>query len=205
MIILGRVAAFLAVLAALVWLVLPVGEYEFVLRWDRLTVFLTALAAFCGAEVTGSRLYHTGGTRAHPNDVQLLQRLWRELEPDRVVPFLREHDFGGTFLRANTNPVLRFADTWVGGDKKFQERRIESAHQRLVSAAHSLSRLIALKTAPVTGDMQSAVPERFRGEQLPDWVRRDAVALNEAADNFVSAFDEFVAVVAEQMPLPTNN
>jgi len=205
MLIIGRVIAFIAVLASLLWLVRPEDGFEFSLQWDRLITFLFALSAFLGTEVYSGYSPKEKGREVHPNDQALFNRLIRELDPDGVVAFLREHDFGGTFMRSSTNPVLRFADTWVGADKEFQDSEVEEKHQELVEAAKTLSGLIASKTSPIGGDAQSVVPQHLQGEERPDWVLRDARDLNEAADRFVEKFDEFMKISRRKIPIGDSN
>lgn len=201
MLIAGRVVAFLAVLASLLWLVRPEDGFEFTMQLDRLITFLLALSAFLGTEGYAGYLAKRKDWNVHPNDQSLLRKLLRDLNPDGVVAFLREHDFGGTFTRSSTNPVLRFADTWVGADKEFQDKEVEERHKELVEAAKKLSGLIASKTSPIDGDAQSVVPKRLQGEERPDWVLRDAQELNEAADRFVEKFDEFIKTARRKIPI----
>lgn len=201
MLITGRVVAFIAVLASLLWLVRPEDGFEFTVQWDRLITFLLALSAFLGTEGYAGHLAKRKGWNVHPNDQALLRRLLRELDPDGVVAFLREHDFGGTFMRSSTDPVLRFADTWVGADKEFQDNEVEDRHKDLVEAAKELSELIASKTSPIGRDGQSVVSKRFQGEERPDRILRDAQEINEAADRFVEKFDEFVKTARRKIPI----
>ncbi|MCK2045599.1 MULTISPECIES: hypothetical protein [Chromohalobacter] len=201
MLIAGRVVAFTAVLAALLWLVRPEGGFEYTVHWDKLITFLLALSAFLGTEGYAGTLAKRKGWNVHPNDQALLRRLFRELDPDGVVQFLREHDFGGTFMRSSTAPVLRFADTWVGADKEFQDNEVEVKHKELVEAAKKLSGLIASKTSPISGDASSVVSKRFQGKERPEWILRDAHEINEAADLFVEKFDEFVKTARRKIPV----
>ena len=201
MLIAGRVVAFIAVLASLLWVVRPEDGFEFTVQWDRLITFLLALSAFLGTESYAGYFAKKKGSNVHPNDQALLRRLLRELDADGVVAFLREHDFGGTFMRSSTNPVLRFADTWVGEDKDFQDKEVEDRHKELVKAAKKLSGLIATKTSPIGRDAQSVVSERFQGEERPDWILRDAQEINDAADRFVLNFDEFIKMARRKIPI----
>ena len=201
MLIAGRVVAFIAVLASLLWVVRPEDGFEFTVQWDRLITFLLALSAFLGTEGYAGYLAKKKGWNVHPNDQALLRRLLGELDPDGVVAFLREHDFGGTFMRSSTNPVLRFADTWVGADKEFQDKEVEDRHKELVKAAKKLSELIATKTSLIGGEAQSVVSERFQGEERPDWILRDAQEINDAADRFVEKFDEFIKMARRKIPI----
>lgn len=201
MLIIGRVVAFLAVMAALLWLVRPEDGFAFTLQWERLITFLITLSGFLGTEVFSGYRAKTKAWDVHPNDQALLKRLIRVLDPDGVVAFLREHDFGGTFMRSTTSPVLRFSNTWVGADKQFQDKEVEEKHKELVEAARELSGLIACKTSPIGGDAQSVVPQHFQGEKRPDWILRDAQELNDAADRFVEKFDEFIKISRRKIPI----
>ena len=201
MLIAGRVVAFVAVLASLIWLVRPEDGFVFTVQWDRLITFLLAVSAFLGTEGYSGYLAKRKGWNVHPNDQALLRKLLRELEPDGIVAFLREHDFGAPFMRSSVNPVLKFADTWRGADKEFQDSEVEESHKKLVKTAKELAGLIASKTSPTPGDAQSVVPERLQGEERPDWVLRDAKEINEAADCFVEHYDYFVKIARRKIPI----
>ena len=191
--------AFLAVLAALIWLVEPDEHCTVQLGLERVVMFLGALAAFLSME--GASYFRSGRAKTHANDVSLLNKLFHLLPADRVVAFLREHDFGNTFLRSHTDPLLRFSDTWVGADKEFQDRAVEKVHKILVDKARTLARLIAVKTSPVGGDHQSVFAQNLRGQPRPDWVVLDAAEINQAADQFVTAYDGFVREARKRIEL----
>ncbi|WP_156100387.1 hypothetical protein [Thioalkalivibrio sp. ALJ1] len=201
MLIAGRSVAFIAVLASLLWVVRPEDGFEVSVQWERIITFTLALSAFLGTEGYVGYSAKKKGWNVHPNDQALLRRLLRELDPDGVVAFLREHDFGGTFMRSSTKPLLRFGDTWVGADKEFQDKEVEDRHKELVKAAKNLSGLIATKTSPIGRDGQSVVSERFQGEERPDWIMRDAQEINDAADRFVEKFDDFIKTARRKIPI----
>ena len=201
MLLLWRLVSFIAVLVAVVWLVLPDGDYEFIFHLNRLVIFLGALAAFFAAEGADFSERKKSRTTAHPNDVRLLQRILGFLDPEGVIVVLRDHDFGGAFLRSDIDPLLRFAATQKGADKAFQNKTVEKKHVKLIASARKLSGLIAARTFPIgAGDGQSVRTPESANEPVPERVRQNAKDINDAADEFVNNFDEFIVVARREIP-----
>lgn len=194
----GKIAAFVAVLAALVWLVRPADGFDFVLRWDRLVAFLAAVATFLGTEALDVKR----NTQPHPNDTRLLTRVLSQLNPETVIPFLREHDFGGAFNSEYITPILRFSDGWHGADKAFQNKTVEAKHKAMVVSANRLVRSIAKYTYPIgDGRFSSVLHDDLRNKPRPEWVNIQAKKLNEAADEFITAYDAFLKVACKFIPI----
>lgn len=196
--IIGKIAAFLAVLATLVWFVRPANGFSFVLHWDRLVALLAAVATYLGMEAYEVKR----NKEPHPNDIRLLKRLLSKLTPDGLIPFFREHDFGGAFRSEYAEPILRFSDGWHGSDKEFQNKAVEAKHKSMVTATNKLAHSIAKYTCPVgDGSFSSVLHDDLRNQPRPEWVNIDARKLNDAANEFVAAYDAFLKVACKFIPI----
>jgi len=173
-----RVLSFLGVLASLVWVLLPNGEYGLQWRWDRIILFLSALAAFVGSE--GADIRQSAG-RSHPRDVTLADEFFKVLPPGGTMRFLRIHDFGGTFRRRDIEQLFDFIHDWDEPDKEFIDTVIERWRKELIRTGKELYKLVGEYTFTFLDGMWSVAPKvpQDRPPSEPD-VRR-AEAPNEGA------------------------
>ncbi|MEA4883717.1 MAG: hypothetical protein VB144_08695 [Clostridia bacterium] len=191
-----RVLSFLGVLASLVWVLLPNGEYDFQWRWDRVILFLTALTAFVGSEGADIR---RSARRSHPRDVTLADEFFKALPPGGTVRFLRVHDFGGTFRRHDTEQLFRFIHDWDEPDKEFIDTVIERRRKELLRTGKELHGSIGEYTFTFLDDRQSVAPKVPQDRPRSESDIRRAEALNEAATRFVEKYDEFCRLVRRRI------
>jgi hypothetical protein len=132
------------------------------------------------------------GERKRIADSKSLALVLEALNPQGVVAFLRDHDFGGTFDREDIAPLRKFINLSNGPEQAFLFSDLEQKRQQMAEEARVLSKLIALKTHPRQGNYNSVLPDDLVNEVRPDWVNRNAIEINDAATAFVGTFDQFV-------------
>lgn len=145
--------------------------------------------------VTAHNLNLIQATPASPaleQDRILLQEVIALAQPDVFMPFMKEHDFGGSFLLASIEPAheLRALSTRV--DKEFLDSEIQGFFMKLITAIEAFLIHVARHTFPVTqtgGPHMNSVPKEWRYEQR-DRYEKATEALNDAAD--VETFKTFV-------------
>lgn len=130
--------------------------------------------------------------RRRKADSENLKTILSVLDPDRVMAFLRDHDFGGIYDREDTEPLHRFLELSQRPDAEFLSSDLENMRRSLVEGGTRLSRLLALKTHPRHGTFSSVVPENLINEERPPWVNQNAEEINDAATEFVQAFERLV-------------
>jgi hypothetical protein len=188
-----RLTALLGVLATEAWLLWNPNGWE--LKWDALAGFFAALLALFVLErkdhqITPPRPAET--ERVTPTDVGVFEQLLELLKPSGVISFLREHDFGGSFLRDDITPLHTFVAVGGNPDNEFVDPALEKERQLLFNNASHLAMLIAKYTSPNAAGHLSVLPNRLVNSPRPDWVLREAKELNEAASAFVEIYDNFV-------------
>ena len=132
------------------------------------------------------------GERRRMADSATLAKLLEVLDPDRLIAFLRTHDFNGIYDRNESDGIFRFLELSKRPDSEFLERQLESLRVALVSVASKLSGLLALKTHPRQGTFSSVLPESQVNKERPVWVNRNADEINDCATALVEAFEGLV-------------
>lgn len=112
--------------------------------------------------------------------------------PARLIQFLKQHDFGGTFNREELAPLDAFLSEASHPDREFLISELETLRTRLLESGRNLSNLIAFKTFPREHTFSSVLPAEAVLGPRADWVDDNASELNNAAEEFVSAFEELV-------------
>lgn len=112
--------------------------------------------------------------------------------PARLIQFLKQHDFGGTFNREELAPLDVFLSEAASPDREFLINELETLRTRLLESGRNLSKLIGFKTFPREHTFSSVLPAAALLGPRPDWVDDNASELNNAAEEFVSAFEELV-------------
>lgn len=128
------------------------------------------------------------------HDQLLYEELKTTLGFDPAVRLLRDHDFGGPFLRKAIQPLYDFYETWDQPEKEFIDQDLQAGLAALYQAVSELSNHLVEKTVPVgKGDHASVFSDNLRAEgPRPDWVREEACVLNEQARLFVPIYEQFM-------------
>ncbi|OYZ62544.1 MAG: hypothetical protein B7Y04_11710 [Gallionellales bacterium 24-53-125] len=175
------------------WLLWNPTGWEF--KWDALAGFFGALLALFVLE----RKDHSVPTQTFtaiesvtPTDIHVFEKLLALLDPNRVILFLREHDFGGSFSRDDIAPLKTFVAVGKNPDSEFIDPAIEKERKILLEAARKLVMALGKNTSPTSSDNLSVLPSHLVNSPRPDWVIREAKELNEASTAFVDLYDNFI-------------
>lgn len=134
-------------------------------------------------------------TRPEPShDLRLFQEFQSIFAFEPAVRLLREHDFGGPFLRKAIQPIYDFVETWGQPEKEFLDQELQTALANLYRAACEMSNHLVEKTVPIgNGEYASVFSDSLRAAgPRPDWVREEARVLNEQANVFVPIYEQFL-------------
>ncbi|WP_457426032.1 hypothetical protein [Roseateles sp. P5_E7] len=132
---------------------------------------------------------------AQVHDLKLYEQLIHELNFDPAIRLLRDHDFGGAFLRTAIQPLYDFYETWDQPQREFVDADLQAGLKELYEAGASLSLHLVGKTVPVGagGQHASVFSDQLRAQGVrPAWVLDEARVLNEEARKFVPLYENFV-------------
>lgn len=129
-----------------------------------------------------------------PHDLRLFQEFQSVFAFEPAVRLLREHDFGGPFLRRAIQPLFEFVETWDQPEKEFLDQELQAALSDLYRAARQMSNHLVEKTVPTgNGDYASVFSDSLReAGPRPDWVREETRVLNEQANLFAPIYERFL-------------
>lgn len=133
-----------------------------------------------------------GEERRRNADAATLASILSILDPDRVIAFLRNHDFGGIYDREETEPLSKFLELSRRPDAEFLSPDLEQLRKSLAAAGKRFSSSLALNTHPRQGTYNSVLPESLINEKQPPWVDENAKELNDQATEFVEIFERLV-------------
>jgi hypothetical protein len=161
-----------------------------------------ALAAVFGDSQVKTSLRAEAPAEPHPHDVELLQRFHRQI-PLVLKQFLRQHNFGNSFLLAKLDPLHEMNEDWVGADYEFHNAAVQAAFVDGRHAAHAfgelvLQRIYAMRGNPKMGwpktDQDAEVGIQPGTEQAVRDMNAKATALSELIDIFERAAREHIRV-----------
>lgn len=188
-----RLTALLGVLATEAWLLWNPTGWE--LKWEALAGFFGALLALFMLERKDHPTPAQTSTSIVPvtsTDIAVFEKLLALLDPNNVISFLRDHDFGGSFSREDIAPLNTFVAVGINPDSEFIDPTLEKERKILLGSANKLALAIAKYTAPNSVGNLSVLPNHLVDSPRPDWVLRETKELNEAATAFVDQYDNFV-------------
>lgn len=135
------------------------------------------------------------------HDQRLYEELKKALGFEPAVWLLRDHDFGGPFLRKAIQPLFDFYETWGQPEKEFIDKELQAGLATLYQAASELSNHLVEKTVPVgLGEFASVFSDNLRAEgPRPEWVREEARVLNKKAHAFVLIYEQFVRLCRDKL------
>jgi hypothetical protein len=137
------------------------------------------------------------------NDAALFLRLQEFLPSHGAIDFIKHHDFGGSFILTDLDPVSRFVHEWNNPQHEFIDPVLEAQRANLLRAASYFANAIAFKTAPRHA-AQSAVPGHIDSDgPFPDWVKRDIRQIHQAAEALVDEHEKMMRLGRRMLPLNT--
>ena len=141
------------------------------------------------------------GQQLMSHDQLLFQEFQSVFSYEPAVRLLREHDFGGPFIRKAIQPLNMFVDTWDQPEKEFIDQELQAALSDLYQAAQTMAYHINNKTVPVgNGELASVYSDSLRAAgPRPDWVREEARIINEQSQLFVPVYEKFFRLCREKL------
>ena len=140
-------------------------------------------------------------TKTPSHDQRLYEELKATLGFEPAVRLLRDHDFGGPFLRKAIQPLFDFYETWDQPEKEFIDKELQAGLVALYGTARDLSNHVVEKTVPVgNGDYASVFSDNQRAAgPRPEWVLEEARVLNAQAHLFVPIYEKFMRLCREKL------
>ena len=161
-----------------------------------------ALAAVFGDPQVKATFRADASVEPHPHDVELLQRFHFQI-PLVLKQFLRQHNFGNSFLLAKLDPLHEMNEDWVGADYEFHDTAVQAAFVDVRQAAHAfgelvLQRIYAMRGNPKMGwpktDQDADVGIQPGTEKAIRDMNAKAAALSELIDGFERVAREHIRV-----------
>lgn len=135
------------------------------------------------------------------NDADLFLQLQEFLPSHGAIDFIKKHDFGGSFLLSDLDPISRFSHEWDNPQHEFTDPTLEAQRTNLLRAAKYFASAIGFKTAPRIG-AQSAVPAHIESDgPFPEWVKRDIREIHKAAEALVDEHEKMMRLGRRMLPL----
>lgn len=141
--------------------------------------FLTPMAFWLYAELFADE----GGMDAH--DQELATRIHAIMGEDDVR-FLKEHDFGGTWLKRDLDPAYKLADLTRSVNAEFNDSKLQARFQRLAETVRRFANMMSLNASPFglgpSPDTLpfSMIPDSERASE--EWSERTINRVKEAND-----------------------
>ncbi|MGI9278336.1 MAG: hypothetical protein ACR2PX_01745 [Endozoicomonas sp.] len=118
----------------------------------------------------------------------------------RSAYLLETHDFGNSFNLESLNNIDKFVDEWNCPEKSFIDQDLEAIRKELWAKCYKFSWLVAEKSSPTHGGLQSVVPDRVRGDwDWPKWVDDDVKAVNKMASEVFVLHQSFIKFMRETL------
>ena len=162
-------------------------------EYEPAIVFIAALGVLLSKDPIKRKFGIDNNSRSH--DQSVFQKFSEIFPAEPTLRFLKEHDFGGSFRRANIKSLNDFVETWDSIENEFLNKKLEKKKKELYSKAEKLATEIARRTVPLSGgELSSVYSDNLRnaGGPRPKHVIEDAIILNEIATEFVPKYEEFV-------------
>lgn len=125
-------------------------------------------------------------------DVELFEEFLKLFTEGDKIRFFKEHDFLASFHAEDVQPLHCFVESWNNAAHEFVDGKIERARKRLYRKGRVLGTSIARGTVHHGDNLISVKPRGLPLGPTPDWVIRDAAAINALKLPFVKAHEKFV-------------
>ena len=176
-----RLVAFAAIVGAL----LIANPKPSVVDWlSYCAAILTYLTTYLGDYYAFLR----AGSGGNPNDVALFKELEAFLKPEQVIPAFSQEL--SSFNYDDVAPVMRFAESWDLPNKKFIDKKLESARKEMFDKAIGVANVIATYTTQSPAGIQTV--KLWGVMSQPERIYYEAAMINEKAREFVKSYEAFI-------------
>ncbi|MEJ0092702.1 MAG: hypothetical protein WDN46_04505 [Methylocella sp.] len=124
-----------------------------------------ALTAVFGDPKLKASLRADAPAESHPHDVELLQRFHRQI-PLALKKFLRQHNFGNSFLLGKLDPLHEMNEDWVGADYEFHDAVVQAAFVDVRQAAHAFGELVVQRIYAMRGNPKMGWPKTDQDAEI---------------------------------------
>ena len=170
---------------------------------DGLTKHLvTALKAIFKDAVVREGLQPPAPHIPHPRDVELLERVHRQL-PLTLRQFLHQHNFGSPFRLAQLDPIHEMNDTWVGAVYEFHDPAVQDIFGHLLRAASEFGSLILERIYAMDRNPKMGWPktDQDAAQGIQPGTQLAIKAMNAKAGEFCATIDAFDRIARDRIPV----
>jgi hypothetical protein len=116
----------------------------------------------------------------------------------RSSELLHTHDFEHSFSLKSLDEIDKFVNEWNCPEKSFIDPKLETIRKELWVKCNEFSRLIADKSSPTCGGLQSVVPDQHRNDwDRPKWINDDIKLVNNMASEVFTLHQTFIKSMRE--------
>lgn len=170
---------------------------------DELTKRLVAaLKAIFKDEVVRKGLRVPAPDQPHPRDVELLERVHRQL-PLGLRQFLHQHNFGSPFRLAQLDPIHEMNETWVGAAYEFHDPEVQATFSDLRRLASEFGSLILERIYAMDRNPKMGWPKTDKdvAQGIQPGTQQAIEAMNAKAAELCAAIDMFDRIARDRIPV----
>ena len=170
---------------------------------EELTRHLTvALKAIFSDETVRQGLLPPPPDEPHPRDVELLERVHRQL-PLELRRFLHRHNFGSPFPLAQLDPIHEMNETWVGAAYEFHDPQVQAPFDDLRRIAGEFGSLVLERIHAMDRNRKMGWPKTDQdvAQGIQPGTQQAIQAMNAKAAQFGAAIDAFDRIARDRIPV----
>ncbi|WP_440531809.1 hypothetical protein [Variovorax sp. YR566] len=152
-----------------------------------------AFAGFAGAVFVLTTVVEFRKPTLTPHDHRLFAEFKSLFADSSLIPVFRSHDFLLPFRKAGVDPLYTVDAIWGDAAHSFNDKALEGKRVAFVRAASELAQEIARGTIP-KGAYVTVIPREMDPENLADWVKQDAQAINAKVPAFIQSHEELLRI-----------
>jgi len=170
---------------------------------DELTKHLAAaLKAIFNDEAVREGLRAPAPDQPHPRDVELLERVHRQLSLS-LRQFLHQHNFGSPFRLAQLDPIHEMKETWVGAAYEFHDPEVQATFSDLRHLAGEFGSLILERIYAMNRNPKMGWPKTDQdvAQGIQPETQQAIQAMNAKAAEVCAAIDAFDRIARDRIPV----
>jgi hypothetical protein len=170
---------------------------------DELTKHLVAaLKAIFNDDVVRAGLRAPAPHTPHPRDVELLERVHRQL-PLALRQFLHQHNFGSPFRLAQLDPIHEMNETWVGAAYEFHDPEVQGTFRDLRRVAGEFGGLVLERIYAMDRNPKMGWPKTDQdvAQGIQPGTQQAIKAMNAKAVEFCATIDAFDRIARDRIPV----
>ena len=150
-----------------------------------------AYAGFAGAIFVLTTAVEFRKVTLTPHDHRLFAEFKSLFADSYLIPVYQSHDFLLPLRKTVVDPLYTVDAVWGDAAHSFNDKALERKRVAFVRSASELAQEIARGTIP-KGAYVTVVPREMDLEDLADWVKQDAQAINAKVPAFVHAHEDLL-------------